>query len=318
MTCIHHPSAPRRGFALLSALWLMMMLSGLGLHIALSARSSRLAAANRIESARTRAGADAGVQHAKARLAAQLQLMDDAGVTDRLGLLDIAYLIPDTIDFGDVRYIVRLRDAGSRININLATVGTLRGLMTALRLDAGLSDRIAQAIVDWRDSDDLSHPRGAERDDYLRRQAPLLPTNGPFAHPDELRDVREVSETVYATLRPFITIAGSGLINPNTADRPVLLSVPGFSPAIVGEIERLRESGVLFTTADQLLAALPVGVRNRAADASAEWRPRLVFQVREIEFESEAWMNSGPARSVTRGTFVRAGSSVMTVDRRAE
>lgn len=318
MTCIHHSRVPRRGFALLSALWLMMMLSGLGLHIALSARSARLAAANRIESARTRAAADAGVQHAKARLVAQLQAMDDAGVAGQYGLLDVDYLIPDTTDVGDVRYVVRLRDAGSRININLASVNTLRDLMIALQLDAGLSDRIAQAIVDWRDSDDLSHPRGAERDDYLRRHAPLLPTNSPFARSDDLRDVREMNEAAYTTLRPFITIAGSGLINPNSARRPVLLSVPGFSPAIVDEIERLRESGVAFTTADQLLTALPVGLRNRAADASAEWRPRLTFQTREIEFESEAWMERGPARSVVRGTFVRVGSSVMTVDRRAE
>lgn len=311
------PTHGRRGFALLSALWLMMMLSGLGLHIAVEAHNTSLAAANRLETARTRAGADAGVAHAKSRLMALLRPADD-GRTRRHAWVGVDHLVLDTVALGQVWYAVRLRDVGAHLNINVAPEGALRDLMVALRLDAGLADRAAQAIVDWRDADDLRLPRGAERDEYLKSGAPLLPTNGPFAHVEELRDVRGVSESVFELLRPFVTVDGSGLINPNSAGRPVLLSIPGFSPAIVSEIERLRATGVIFSSADQLTAALAPGTRNRALDTAAEWRPRLVFETREVEFEITAWMKRSPVRTVTRGTFVRAGQSILTSARRTE
>lgn len=314
--------ASRRGFALLSALWLMVMLSGLGLHIATRARADRLSAANRVETARARAAADAGVEHARARLTARLRPSpEEAGAANappRHPWYGAELLLADTVHLGAARYTVWLHDANSRLNLNRASADDLRALLVALRVDAGVADRLAQAIEDWRDPDDLRHPRGAERTEYLQTGARVLPTNGPFARIEELRDVREVTPALYSRLRPFVTLAGSGALDPNTADEPVLLSIPGFTPEVVAAIGRLRGSGILLSSADQLLAALPSGTRNRLADRAAEWRPRLAFETRELEFESEGWMEQGAARVSVRGTFVRAGDAVLTTDRRVQ
>jgi len=313
-------NSQRRGFALLSSLWLMVMLSGLGLHIATRARADRLSAANRVETARARAAADAGVEHARSLLTARLRPPPDAGgatgATPQHPWYHAELFLRDSVQLGSASYAVRLHDANSRLNLNLASVDDLLALFVALRVDAGRADRLAQAIVDWRDPDDLRHPRGAERAEYIAVGARALPANGPFALVDELREVRDVTPELFDQLRLFVTVSGSGRIDPNTADEPVLLSVPGFSPEIVAAIGRLRASGILFSTADQLLAALPPGTRNRLADRAGEWRPRLTFETRELEFESEGWMAQGAARVSIRGTFVRAGDAVLTTDRR--
>ena len=46
-----------RGFALIAALWLVVAMSTVGLQLSLSARHRRLAAANTIEAAQSRAAA---------------------------------------------------------------------------------------------------------------------------------------------------------------------------------------------------------------------------------------------------------------------
>jgi general secretion pathway protein K len=310
----------RRGFALLAGLWLMVMLSGLGLHVAIAARADRLAAASRLEGLLVRAGADAGVAHARTRLAARLRptsVGDAPAAVAPHPWYDPPRIFLDTVELGPVRYAVRLRDANALLNLNSATEAELLALMVALGVDAGQADRAAQAIVDWRDPDGLRHPRGAERDEYLRNGARALPPDAPFSNPEELRDVFEMTARLYELLRPHVTVAGSGRVNPNTADTPVLRALPGFTPEVVAALIRLRASGILFSSADQLLAALPAAVRSRLADRAGEWRPRLSYETREIEFESVAWMDGNPARGTVQGTFTRAGTGVFTSARRA-
>lgn len=312
------PTRARRGFALLSALWIMVMLSGVGLHVATRARGDRLSVANRIEALRARAAADAGVEHARARLAARLQAAANTGQAGGLvaPLRFVELVLPDTIRIGDARYAVRLRDASARLLLHRASSAELAALFIALRVDAGIADRLSQAIADWQDPDGLKHPRGAEREDYLRAGARELPRDGPIFRLDELLGLRDMTPALFARIEPHLTTSGSGRVNPNTASEAVLASLPAFTPDVINTLVRLRSGGILISSAEQMLAALPSSVRNRVADRSAEWVPRLTFETTEIEFEAEGWLEQGPARVVVRGTFVRAGTVMLTTDRR--
>jgi type II secretory pathway component PulK len=225
-------------------------------------------------------------------------------------------MLTDTLALGAVRYTLRLRDANARLHVHHASVRDIEALLIALRVDAGRADRVAQAIADWQDADDLRHPRGAEREDYLRAGARELPLNAWVSRLEQLRDVRDVDEELLGLLRDHLTLGGSGRINPNTASEAVLLSLPGFTPEVTATIMRLRSGHVLVSSSEQLLASMPSAARNRLADRSAEWMARIVFETREVEFESEAWTEGSPVRSVVQGTFVRAGTGVLSTDRR--
>jgi general secretion pathway protein K len=300
----------RRGFALLSALWLMVMLSAVGLHLALQARNGRLAVSNRIEAMRAQAAANAGVEHLRSRLVARLTPGGSAGLPSGLGWSRTEAILADTVRLDGVSYAVRIDDANSRLHLNRASAEELASLMIALRIDAGRADRVSQAIADWRDADDLRHPRGAETPEYERAGMRRLPRNGPF-------EILGVDEELFEQLRPYVTTAGSGFVNPNSAPHPVLMSLPGVTLEVAAAIVRLRIDGIALTSAEQFFAALPSGLRNGPLARAGELRARLRFDTQEIEFESEGWLDRTPARARVRGTFVRAGTALILSERRA-
>src|SRR5690606_8405821 len=125
------------------------------------------------------------------------------------------------------RFFVQARDAGSQLHLNVADEEELRRYFSALRMDYGKADRLAQAIMDWRDLDQSHRARGAERDDYLAAGSAVLPADGPFRRVSDLRFVMGMTSADYDLLSPHLTLFGSGRINLNSAPREVLLALPG-------------------------------------------------------------------------------------------
>lgn len=75
---------------------------------------------------------------------------------------------------------VRLVDEGGKININRVSDATLRRVFTHLGLEAARRDMLVDAIMDWRDEDDLHRANGAESDYYMSLQPPYTARNGPL------------------------------------------------------------------------------------------------------------------------------------------
>lgn len=306
----------RDGFALLAALWFVVLIGGLGAHVAIDARRDRLAVVNRVERARARAAADAGIEHLRSRLSARIAGFAARGEEARLAWIAADEALNDTCALGVLRYAVSTRDVGGALNLNRATAEELTALLMALQVDAGRADRVGQAIADWRDADDLRRARGAERRDYAGRDSRRLPRNAPFREVEELRDVLDVDEDLYARVEAHLTVTGTGAINPNVAGTPVLLTLPGFGGEAAAAVLQLRSGGVLITNPDQLMAAIPLAVRNRVLDRAVELRARLTFETRELEFESHGWFAHGNTRVRIRGSMVRAGTGIILTGRR--
>lgn len=310
-----------RGFALLATLWLVVALAAVGLAWGLEARTHRLAAANLIEASAARAAAEAGLAHAHARLAGAMEPGTESGSAGGARLTIDPWeephgLAPDTQRVGDAGYIVTLADAGAKLNLNTATEAQLREFLRALRVDYGEADRIAQAIADWRDPDDLHRARGAEADWYIRAGAWTLPRNGPFQHVRELGDVRGATERVLERALPYLTIRGSGRVNVNAASRPVLLSLPGVGPDVADALERLRRQGRRLSTIADLGPELPLRSRHAFLDAVPQLLQLTTTATVEVEVDVEAWREGGPIRARAEGLFVRSGDALILTDRR--
>jgi general secretion pathway protein K len=299
----------RRGFALLAALWLLVALSVLGLEFGLRARERRLAAANVLEGGRAGAAADAGIAEAHALLA---RLLDDPRrMLDPWGGSEV--LLRDTVAIGEAKYLVRLADAGAALNLNRATEDELRRLFTVLRVDFGLADRLAQSIMDWRDSDDLHRARGAEREDYLRAGAAVLPDNRPF---DRLRDLRQVmgmTPEIYASVRPYLTLLGSGQVNLNAAPRPVLLALPGMTEQAAAVVLRRRSGSRPIRNLMELANELPTQPRAALQEHFPDLLSRAAFDTREIVATSDGWADGSPVHIAVTGLFARGGSHAFLV-----
>lgn len=81
-----------------------------------------------------------------------------------------------------------------------------------------LNEDIADMVADWIDRNEMPRLQGSERQ----------VKNAPMDSIDELLLVPGVDRAVYDKLIPYITIYGSGRININAADVPVLMSLSGY------------------------------------------------------------------------------------------
>ena len=313
-------ATPRRGFALIAALWLLVAFAAIGTAISVQSRARRLSSANSLDEDRGQAAAEAGLEHARSRLARLLaggspseQQVSQAGDLWR----DAALALTDTVKLGAERYRVVIRDAGASLNLNRATEEELQRFLIALPIDARKAEDIAQSIMDWRDSDNLHRLHGAEVDDYVRAGSPVLPANGDFSRIEELRYVNGMSPEIYDRVRPFLTLVGTGQVNLNSAPRPVLLALPGMTDEAVAVLQALRGMPNAIHSLQELLLQLSSGPRAVLVAAMPELLPLASFETRELEVRSEGWNDGSPVHKWVDALVVRAGGLGVVAFRKA-
>jgi general secretion pathway protein K len=223
----------RRGVALLAVLWVVTALASLaGVSMAvvrIGARTSR----NRLLLGRAGWAREACAEILLARYSAE------AGV-----------IALDTVDLGRGTWCrASMTDPAAALNVNLASPDAL---LQVLRRPA-----LVDAVLDWRDEDDLVRPDGAEAAWYRERgRAP--PRNGPLADVAELGLVRGFDDSVLSRVEPLLTTRGDGRINPAMAAADVIAGLPGVDAAAAFE----RLVGVSPPrTLDDWLARVPASSR---------------------------------------------------------
>jgi general secretion pathway protein K len=318
------PRSPApRGFALMAALWLVVLVGVTGYELSIRSRSHRLAVANALEATQARAAAEGALETVRGELALRLaapQPRSPAASHARSPAQDpwsdLQLVAHDTLRFDATRAVARVYDAGSRIQINRASEDDMRRFLVAIPIDAGLADRLAQRIADWRDADDDRHARGAERDDYLRAGARRLPTNTDFARVDELRDVDGMTPELYARIAPYLTVLGTGQINVNSAPREVLLSLPGAGDETIAAIVRAQRARRPIRSMEELTAQLSSAARSALVESMPELQQRVAFETREVVVEADGWLDGSPMRASVQALLARGGDAMFTIGRR--
>ena len=134
-------------------------------------------------------------------------------------------------------------DESQKVNINRSDVGTLKRLFQLRgHLGEEPAERLAYAIIDYRDSDDdLSayFGNGSEEETYSSAGLPYKPKNRDFELISELLLVKEMDRDLYYQIQDDITVYGSGKININTAPSELLLLFD-LDPQLVQKIDVLR------------------------------------------------------------------------------
>ncbi len=335
---VDHPrdrAGREEGFILIAVLWLLVALSAVGIHAGLAMRTERLAVANVLDEVHARQWAMAGAEYARSHLTAALFDRGDElraesaraeqrpGGTGTPGTQNVFQtvisrddpwrdpqgLVVSQMRFGYSSFSLQLRDAQSVLNLNTADAEMLTNFFSqGLGLDYAQADRLAQAISDWRDEDDIPRVGGAEREEYLRAAAPMLPPNRYFADLDELRYVLGMSPEICEAALPYLTLQNSGRINVNAAPEPVLLALPGMTPAAVQEVLRFRESGYYPSSTRELLGILPGGMGGYLQSVGRRFSTRVTFRTSEVEIVSEGGLEGSPVVARVRYIVVRSSS----------
>jgi general secretion pathway protein K len=232
----------QEGIALIAVLWLTILLTVIASGFAFSMHGEAVAARNALSLAQARVAADGAVERVAYELSRPRNLPD---VWQADGT-------PQTWAEGEVRITTWATDESARIDLNTANDLLLRGLlMTVGGLEATQADALMDAILDWRDPDDLKRPNGAEEADYRAAGKNYKPANAPFETVGELARVLGATPELVARLADSLTVyARQPGVNTATASRDVLLAIPNMTPEIVDAFIQQR--------ADALANKLPV------------------------------------------------------------
>jgi general secretion pathway protein K len=245
----------QRGFALLAV---MLVLGLLGIVVTEFTFSMRL------EASMVRSYKESMLAGYLAEAAVQQALLEVLGPGDVHGLDDNGDLVFLRIPAGATQakrlpslprvrvplgvgeFTYRITDEESRINLNSAGPDRVDRLLTALGLEKRDRDVINDSLQDWKDSDSLSRPNGAESEDYyLRLPLPYRARNSQMQDVRELLQVRGITPEVYGGvpgkpgLVDLATVVGRDTVNMNTAPVPVLKAL-GLSDAEIHDITQAR------------------------------------------------------------------------------
>lgn len=323
------PSAvrPRRGVALLAALWLVIAILTVALQFSMEAKERRTVGILASERGQQRALALGAFQLTRARMEQALRVAPTGTSVQNLRGAD-PWLDVDSLYSGDV-YVDRTpvqviaRDLGERININQIQEVELQTFFSFLLRDMSKATQLAQAIMDWRDVDTLPRPSGAERDKYVKEGMLALPANSGFREVEELLNVYGMTREIFAEVSPYLTARGPGRVNVNTAAPAVLRSLPGMTDATLNRILMLRSGGRKIANLQGIFpgaaAGAPAGGRGQVQIRVAgqvqsqllinQFQSRVTYQADNVEITVLAKV--GPQAQPTKLIAVlgRAGSN---------
>lgn len=228
--------------------------------------------------------ADALVRSGVAAAAVVLRETASAGLPDTLRSPWARDPGPQPLGAGWVE--VRVEDEARRLDLH-EMADVLPRLLAVLDLDP----RLADALADWTDADDVPRAAGAERDWYRGRPGTLLPRNAAVRTVGELAAVRGFAPLAVERLRPYVTVAGEPAVNPNTAPREVLLAL-GLEPAAVDRLLAVRAGHTVGT--EEFAALLPGVPGERLTTRGQHYTVHVVGGVSEIRRAIAATLNVPP------------------------
>jgi len=201
----------RRGVALVLVLWLLVLLIALaGTFVTISRTEYRQGVYAR-GSVQARYAAQAAIELAAAR-------MLDPDLAARF--------VPDgrvyRFGLGAAQIALSIHDEASRFDLNASDPVALSDLFMALGEPEDRALALADAIVDWRDPDDLLQINGAEDPQYADAGLPYGARDSPFETVEELQQVLGMDYDTFLKVQPYVTVYSGVTPVPDMAGAPVL------------------------------------------------------------------------------------------------
>ena len=185
----------QHGMALIVVLWLIVLLGIMAAGHSRNTHTDTLLASRQFAAAKARGLAEAGINHTI------LEMLADN--SDRHFPVDGSVF---TVDVLNKTVTVAIRDATGLVDLNAANHDLIGAALRACGLSEGRRRDLVDAILDWRDRDDLSHLDGVEDDDYVAAGLPWTSRDGAFMAIDELRYLPGMEQALFERLAPLVTI----------------------------------------------------------------------------------------------------------------
>jgi len=171
-------------------------------------------------------------------------------------------------------------DEESKINLNKTDPIVLTNLLIrVLELKDEDADKLARALLDWRQSTESEITGFFSEDYYANLQHPYPKKSADYETLDEMLLVKGMTKQFYDKLINYVTIYGDGVVNINTAPKEVLMAL-GLQEGLVDKILSVRRGrdGIEATADDYIF----LKTFEIAADVNAII-PLLPLEMRAID-----------------------------------
>lgn len=304
--------AGRQGFALFAVLWVIMGIAVLGLGASLAARAAVGTATNRADIARAFWRAEDCLARTRVLIAEVLSARADDASGHKVDWNRLDHYVRSSWLAAQPDCDVDLRPTGVTLDVNAADAEALRALFLALGVWPGRADSLVDAVLDWRDADDVPRPLGAEREWY-ESNGRHVPRNGPFADPRELYRVRGLE-----SMQDLEKVLGvePGRVSLTHAPPEVLAALPGFGPEAVQQILELRRMRRVAIDLAAVAGGLSSGARRQLTARYPDAAERSTPEPDGWIVEARGYAGAPPVVVVVEVKLVRAGQRAAIVRRR--
>lgn len=184
----------QRGVALIAVVGFLAVMSIIAIGVVGASRTSMANTSRHLLRVQAQAAVESAVNTAIADLVAARDVLPEAA------------LAPRKLPVGDFVVSVAVRSEYAKVDLNHADANLLTILFRAGGVEFDKAQALAAAVEDWRDGDDLLHLNGAERRQYAEAGRDYAPANAYFKSVDELGLVLGMTPTLFACVRPEVTI----------------------------------------------------------------------------------------------------------------
>ncbi|SFR59945.1 general secretion pathway protein K [Marinobacter gudaonensis] len=208
---------------MLVVLWLSLLLTVVAAGVAYNSQVEGLLTRRAVDRVSLLAAANAGIQMAVYQLRhpnPKFRLWADGR--------------PYSKEFEGVDLIIRIEDESGKLGLNRVSQEQLKKLFVSAGAEEKQADSLADAVLDYRDADDLVRVHGAEQADYEAAGLMSGPRNAQFLVLDELLQVYGMNYQLYQKVAPALSVHSQ---NPTPdlrlAPREVLMMEPGVTEEFV-------------------------------------------------------------------------------------
>ena len=203
--------------ALIVVLWLVVLLSVMAAGHSRNIHTDTTLAARQVQSAKARALAEAGINHV---ILAMLAADSNRNLHTDGSLFRVR--------IGEDDVTIAIRDASGFVDLNAANAELLNAALKACSVGETARRDLVDAVLDWRDKDNLSHLNGVEDDDYVASGVAWTSRDGAIESIDELKYLPGMSQARFDCVAPFVTVySGRGGLNIEYAPPALITALTG-------------------------------------------------------------------------------------------
>ncbi len=207
----------QQGMALIIVLWLIVLLSVMAAGHSKNVHTDTQLASRQVQVAQARGLAEAGINHVI------LEMLADNS-THEIPIDGTAF----PIDVYDTQVTLAVRKTNGLVDLNAAGPDLLDALLAACGVEDGRRPELIDAILDWRDGDDLTHLNGIEDKDYLAAGLPWTSRDDSFKAIDELKYLPGIDQGLFERMAPLVTVhSGSAGIDLENAPPILVMALTG-------------------------------------------------------------------------------------------